>query len=72
LMELVSFCIFLSQDLSCLTNSSSVFPLISILSSSSEILSSAFLVCQSGLPLCFVFLFHSFFWDFPCHGSLPL
>jgi hypothetical protein len=26
LMELVSSCIFFSQDLSCLTNSSSVFP----------------------------------------------
>jgi hypothetical protein len=39
LMESVSSCIFLSQVLSCLTNSSSVFPLISISSSSSEILS---------------------------------
>uniref|UniRef100_A0A8C0ZY54 Phosphatidylethanolamine-binding protein 4 n=1 Tax=Castor canadensis TaxID=51338 RepID=A0A8C0ZY54_CASCN len=37
LMELVSSCIFFSQVLSCLTNSSSVFPLITISSSSSEI-----------------------------------
>jgi hypothetical protein len=37
LMELVSSCILLSQVLSCLTNSSSVFPLICISSSSSEI-----------------------------------
>jgi hypothetical protein len=42
LMELVSSCIFLSQILSCLSNSSSVFPLISILSSSSEILTYTF------------------------------
>jgi hypothetical protein len=41
-MELVSSFIFLSQVLSCLTNSASVFPLISISSSSSEILSSAY------------------------------
>jgi hypothetical protein len=41
LMESVSYCIFFSQVLSCLTNSSSVFLLISISSSSSEILSSA-------------------------------
>jgi hypothetical protein len=50
--------------LSCLTNSSSVFPLISILFSSAEILSST---CSSLLdwpPLCFVFLFHSFFLRF--------
>jgi hypothetical protein len=42
LMKSVSSCIFLSQVLSCWTNSSSVFPLISILSLSSEILSSAY------------------------------
>jgi hypothetical protein len=36
LMESVSSCIFLSQVLSCLTNYSSVFPLIFISSSSSE------------------------------------
>jgi hypothetical protein len=41
LMELVSFCIFLSQILNCLTNSYLGFPLISILYSSSEILSFA-------------------------------
>jgi hypothetical protein len=64
LMELVSSCIFLSQVLSCLSNNSSVFPLISISSSSSESLSSD---CSSLLewpPLCFVFLFHSFFLRF--------
>jgi hypothetical protein len=38
LMESVSSCILLLQVLSCLTNSSSVFPLISSLSSSFEIL----------------------------------
>jgi hypothetical protein len=41
LMELVSSCMFLLQVFSCLTNSSSVFPLIFILSSISEILSYA-------------------------------
>jgi hypothetical protein len=46
LMESVSSYIILSQVLSCLINSSSVFPLISILSSSWEILSSA---CSSVL-----------------------
>jgi hypothetical protein len=40
LMESVSSCIFFSQVLSCLTNSSLVFPLITISSPSSEILSS--------------------------------
>jgi hypothetical protein len=40
LMESVSSCIFLSQVLNCLANSCSVFPLIAISSSSSEILSS--------------------------------
>jgi hypothetical protein len=40
LMESVSSCIFFSQVLSCLTNNSSVFPLITISCSSSEILSS--------------------------------
>jgi hypothetical protein len=61
LMVLVSSCTFLSQVFSCLTNSSLVFPLISILSSSSEICLPLVLVCWSGLPLCFLFLFHSFF-----------
>jgi hypothetical protein len=72
LMELVSSCIFLSQVLSCLTNSSSLFLLITISSSSYESLSSA---CSSLLEwpwICFVFLFYSFFWGFPYHGSLPL
>jgi hypothetical protein len=72
LMELVSTCIFLSQDLSWLTNSSAAFPFITILSSSSEILSSA---CSSLLEwpyTVFTFLFHPFFWGFPCHGSLLL
>jgi hypothetical protein len=40
LLELVNSCIFLSQELSCLINSSSVFPLTTISSSSSEIPSS--------------------------------
>jgi hypothetical protein len=72
LMELVSSCTFLSKVWSCLTNSFSVFPLIFISSSSSEILFLLVLVCWSSLSLCFVFLFHSFFWGFPYHGSLPL
>jgi hypothetical protein len=71
LMELVRSCIFLSQVFSCLSNSFSVFPLISISSLSSEILSSI-LFCWIGLPLYFIFLFHSFFLGFPYHGSLPL
>jgi hypothetical protein len=60
LMESLNSCMFLSQVFSCLTSSSSVFPLISILSSNTEILSSA---CSSliGLSFCFAFLFHSFF-----------
>jgi hypothetical protein len=41
-MESVNSCIFLSQFLSCLTSSSSVFPLITISSLSSEILSCAY------------------------------
>jgi hypothetical protein len=39
LMEWVSSCIFLSWVLSCLTESSFIFPSISILCSSSEFLS---------------------------------
>jgi hypothetical protein len=42
LMDSLSSCIFLSQDLCFLTNSSSLFLLITISSSSSEILSSAY------------------------------
>jgi hypothetical protein len=42
LMESVSSCTFFSQVLSCLTNSSSFFSLITISSLSSEILSSAY------------------------------
>jgi hypothetical protein len=72
LMESVSSCIFLSQVLSCLTNSSSVFPLITISSSSSAILSSFCSILLEWLSFCFVCLFHSFFWGFPYHGSLPL
>jgi hypothetical protein len=56
LMELVSSCIFLSQVLSCLTNRSSVFPFISISSSSSEILSS---VCSSLLVWLFILFYFS-------------
>jgi hypothetical protein len=66
LMELVNSCIFLSQGLSCLTNSSLVFPLIPFLSSSSEILSSACSILLDWPPT--VFLFHSFFWGFPYHN----
>jgi hypothetical protein len=73
LMELVSSCIFLSQVLSCLTNSSSTFPLITMSSSSYEILSS---VCSILLEwpsiFLFVFLLHSFFWGFPYRRSFPL
>jgi hypothetical protein len=57
LMESVSSCIFFSQVLSCLTNNSSVFPLITIISSSSEILSSVCSILWNGLPFCFVFQF---------------
>jgi hypothetical protein len=71
-MVLVSSSIFFSQVLSCLTNSSSVFPLISNLCSSSIFCLLLVLVCWSCLPLCFIFLFHSFFWSFSYHGSLPL
>jgi hypothetical protein len=42
LMVSVCSCIFFSQVLSCLTNNSLVFPLITISSTSSEILSSAY------------------------------
>jgi hypothetical protein len=72
LMELVSSCIFLSQVLSCLTNSSSIFHLISISCSSSEILSST---CSNLLDWPFIVFYISvsfFFWGFPYHGSLPL
>jgi hypothetical protein len=72
LMELVSSCIFFSQDLSCLTNSSSVFPLISISSSSSEILSCAFSSLLEWLSILFCISVSFFFWYFPYHGSLPL
>jgi hypothetical protein len=50
------------------------FPLICILSLSSEILSSTCSLCWSGLPMCFYWtkgtfyfqdLFDSFFWGFP-------
>jgi hypothetical protein len=71
-MDSVSSCIFFSQVLSCLTNSSSVFPLITFSSSSSEILFLLILVCWIGLPFCFTFLFQSFFWGFPYSESLTL
>jgi hypothetical protein len=44
-----------------LFNSSSVFPLITISSSSFGICLLLVLVCWIGLPLCFPFLFHPFF-----------
>jgi hypothetical protein len=53
LTELVNSCIVLSHVLSCVTSSSSVFPLNTISSSSSEILSS---VCSSQLE-CSAILF---------------
>jgi hypothetical protein len=59
LIESVSSCMFLSLVLRCLSNSSSVFPLISILSSSSESLSSAVLfywmTFHCVLYFCFIF-----------------
>jgi hypothetical protein len=58
LMDLVNFCIFISQVLSCLTNNSSVFHLIFISSSSSEILLSACSSLLEWLSTVFVFLFH--------------
>jgi hypothetical protein len=72
LMELVSSYIFLSQVLSCMSNTSSVFPLISISFSSSEILCSACSSLLSVLPMCFVFLFPFFIWSFPYHWCLTL
>jgi hypothetical protein len=63
LVESVSSCIFFSQVLSCLTNSSLVFPLII----SSRVLRFCLLLvlfCWIGLPFCFAFLFHSFFLRF--------
>jgi hypothetical protein len=69
LMELVSSCIFLLQVLCCLSNSSSVFPLNYILSSSSESLSS---ICSSLLEWpCFVFQFDSFFLRFSLSWVTP-
>jgi hypothetical protein len=62
LLESVSSCIFLSQVLSCLGNSSSVFPLISISSSSSEILSSA---CSSLLEWPYITFCISVLFFFP-------
>jgi hypothetical protein len=55
LMESVSSCIFFSQALSCLINNSSVFPLIAISSSSSEILS--YLFYSDGMAFYFVLYF---------------
>jgi hypothetical protein len=71
LMESVSFCIFLSQVLSCLINLQFFleFPFyLQVLMFCLLVV----LVFWSGRPLCFVFMFHSFFWGFPYHGSLPL
>jgi hypothetical protein len=61
LMESVSSCIFLLKVLSCLTNSSSVFPLISILSSSSESLSSAYSSLLEWPSIVFYICFILFF-----------
>jgi hypothetical protein len=60
LMKSVISCICLLQVLSCLINSSSVFPLISSLSLSSEILCSAYSSLLQWPSTVFVFLFHSF------------
>jgi Mn2+/Fe2+ NRAMP family transporter len=72
LMESASSCLFLSQVLSCLTHSSSVFPLIFILSSNSEILS---YTCSSLLEwpsIVFCVSVSFFFLRFSNHWSLPL
>jgi hypothetical protein len=70
LMELVSSCIFFSQVLSCLTNSSLVFPLITISSSSSEILCSPYCIlldCPSILFCISVLFFFSEVFHIPSH-----
>jgi hypothetical protein len=80
LMELLSSCIFLSQLLSCLTKSSSVFALISILSPSSEIFFPLVLFCWSGFPLFFclfvwlkgLFIYRISFWVFFLRFSISL
>jgi hypothetical protein len=71
LYEVSKSCIFLSQVLSCLTNSSSVFPLISILSLSSEILSSTWSSLLKWSSTVFFFS-GSLFWSFLYHGLLSL
>jgi hypothetical protein len=71
LMESVSSCIFLSQVLSCSIKSSSVFPLILISSSSTEIMSSAYsrpLKWPSFVFCISVSLF--FLGGFPYHGPI--
>jgi hypothetical protein len=72
LMELWSSCILYSQVLSCLINSSSVFPLITIASLSSEILSSvcSILLYWPSILFCNSVLF--FFLWFPYPGLFPL
>jgi hypothetical protein len=64
LMDSLSSCIFLSQILSCVTNSSLVFTLISLSLQVLRFCLLIVLVCLTGLPFCFVFLFHSFFLRF--------
>jgi hypothetical protein len=72
LMESVSSCTFFSQVLGCLTNSSLVFPLITILSSFWDSVFCSFysagLAFRFVLHLCFI-LFSEVF---PYSGSFPL
>jgi hypothetical protein len=70
LMEFVSSCILLSLHMSCLTNSSSDFSLISILSLSYEILSSTCSSLLEWTPTVFCVYVWNFFLGFsPCHKS---
>jgi hypothetical protein len=63
-MESLSSCTFLSQDLSCLTSSSLAFPLITISSSSSEIMSSAYSSLLDWSSILFYFFVSFFFLKF--------
>jgi hypothetical protein len=72
LMESVSSCIFLSQVLSCLNNSSSVFPLVSISSWSFKILSSAYSSLLGWPSIVFCISVSFFSWGFTYHGLLLL
>jgi hypothetical protein len=54
-MESLSFCIFLSQILSCLAKNSAVFPSFLFYLWALRFCLPLILVCCSSLPLCFLF-----------------